>query len=373
MNGQTNSAIVPVDLVIVCDTSASMREQAVALSQAAESAIEAARSSCPSDLRVVWLGIEDTWRNTNFDRTVRSYLIEECGVAESAIRGRKKGAVEGFGAQEDGARTIEDIANHFDWRPEAVRSMFYLSDEALEGGGSEVNEEDINAANRAIKTAKAASMTVHTYFGTTHSQAKAELHAEFARVANETGGQAFTEQDAISGFAEVLEKVICAVKEAGPPEPEPTTPHGANTVACVALPIVYVNIGTEGAAAVDQSPDAQTLASLAERLSALTNEADAQLKIHSWTLMPALFAQTGPQASSTSSTSGDMASQESSTSDKQTTEGPRSRLSLGRFRTSTMLPWQRPYREMRTMIHTAGEASSKPSAHVLLWQTHQTT
>ncbi|MEO1559902.1 MAG: hypothetical protein AAFS12_09810, partial [Cyanobacteria bacterium J06632_19] len=48
----------PVDLVIVIDTSPSMKDEAQALSQAAESAIKAAKSSCPSDLRVVWFGIE---------------------------------------------------------------------------------------------------------------------------------------------------------------------------------------------------------------------------------------------------------------------------------------------------------------------------
>jgi hypothetical protein len=57
-----------VDLVIVIDTSHSMRDQAVSLSRAADAAIQAASARCPSDLRVTWLGLEGTWAGTNFSR-----------------------------------------------------------------------------------------------------------------------------------------------------------------------------------------------------------------------------------------------------------------------------------------------------------------
>lgn len=91
-----------VDLVIAIDTSMSMRDEAVGLSAAAETAIEAAKSSCPSDLQVTWLGVEGLWDNTLFDCTVRDYLMQECHVGEADIRGRKRGTVRGGGAQEDG-------------------------------------------------------------------------------------------------------------------------------------------------------------------------------------------------------------------------------------------------------------------------------
>ncbi|MDH3603972.1 MAG: hypothetical protein OEU26_30565 [Candidatus Tectomicrobia bacterium] len=69
-----------VDLVIVIDTSASMEDEAVGLSQAAEAAIEAARASCPSDLHVEWFGCEGTWRNNDDagDRK-RRRLVQETG------------------------------------------------------------------------------------------------------------------------------------------------------------------------------------------------------------------------------------------------------------------------------------------------------
>ncbi|MBE9127405.1 MULTISPECIES: hypothetical protein [unclassified Coleofasciculus] len=207
--GKTNT-IPLVDLVIVMDTSGSMKDEAQALSDAAEAAIEAAKSSCPSDLRVVWVGIEGTWKGTHFNRTIRDYLTQECHVIESALRGRKRGEVPQGGAQEDGARAIEDISEHFDWRAGAAKAMFYLGDEAIEGGGKKTEQEDIEAANLAIQKAKQFNVTVHTYLGTLKSKHREGIQAEYARIAQETGGQAFTDRDAIGGFTEVLEMAICS-------------------------------------------------------------------------------------------------------------------------------------------------------------------
>ena len=205
---------IPVDLAIIIDTSSSTKEEARGLSAAAEAAIEAARSSCPSDLRVVWLGIEGIWKNSNFAQTVRQYLRETCAVRESDIRGRKRGTLESAGAQEDAARAIEDIATHFNWRSGAKRAIFYLGDEALDCGGGKTQQKDIEAANRAIQTAKATQVVVHTYFGESKSRYQKTVAAEYARLATETGGRAFTSQDTLEGFSAVLEKVICSSKVA---------------------------------------------------------------------------------------------------------------------------------------------------------------
>ena len=104
------SAVIPaVDLVVVIDSSVSMKDEADALNQAVAAAIETAKTKCPSDLRVTYLGIEGTFKNTRFDTTVKSYLTGTAKADESALRGRKKGTVAGGGAQEDGARAIEDV------------------------------------------------------------------------------------------------------------------------------------------------------------------------------------------------------------------------------------------------------------------------
>ena len=220
---EPESEIPAVDLVVVIDSSVSMRPDAVALSESVSQAIEAARSSCPSNLKVTYLGIEGRFRDTLFDTTIRQHLTG-LGVDEADMRGRKRGTVASGGAQEDGARAIEDVTMHHDWRPAAKRAIFFLGDEGLEGGDTP-DGPDIEAATRAIDVANTGDVRVHTYLAS--SKAKAEVRAankrEYARVAANTGGQAFTADEPLDGgFQAVLEQVICASKKpAGEPETEP--------------------------------------------------------------------------------------------------------------------------------------------------------
>ena len=223
------TVIPPVDLVVVIDSSVSMKDEAAALSTAVDAAIESARTHCPSDLRVTYLGIEGVFKGTHFEHTVRDYLTA-AGVDAASLRGRKRGTVAEGGAQEDGARAIEDVSLHFDWRAGAARAVFFLGDEALEGGNQNAQQDqaDIEAATRAIGVAAQAGVRVHTYLGTSGVKAsvKQAIQAEYARVAQETGGEAFTSQDAISGFTALLQKVICGSKQPDmppPPAPAPAT------------------------------------------------------------------------------------------------------------------------------------------------------
>ncbi len=191
----------PVDLVVVIDTSGSMSDEAAGLSAAADAAISAAAQSCPSDLRVAWFGIEGTWPGTRFNQTHRDYL-NALGVPDADIE-----VTPGIAGQEDGAGAIMDISEHYDWRPGAARAIFYLGDEALEGGDPQ-NADDVAAANNAIAAAQAQNVTVFTYAGT---GVGAVTQLEYARVAAETGGQAFAAPIAnLGGFQPVLEQIICA-------------------------------------------------------------------------------------------------------------------------------------------------------------------
>lgn len=192
----------PVDLVVVIDTSGSMSDEAEALSNAAANAISAAQKSCPSDLKVKWFGIEGTWPNTNFTQSYRNYLVAIPGVNDSDLTGTP-------GDQEDGAAAIADISTHFDWRTGAARAIFYLGDEALEGGNPQ-NAADTNAANCAIDAAKLRGVKVFTYFGTPLGALNPVTKAEYKRVATETNGAAFAAPVAnVGGFETVLEKIIC--------------------------------------------------------------------------------------------------------------------------------------------------------------------
>ena len=82
------------------------------------------------------------------------------------------------------------------------------------------DQDDVEAANKAIAVANGADVRVHTYLAKGGSDAKLRKanETEFARVAFETGGQAYTHDDTLNGgFQETLESVICASKQ--PEEP----------------------------------------------------------------------------------------------------------------------------------------------------------
>ncbi|MEM6612810.1 MAG: hypothetical protein AAF652_11275 [Cyanobacteria bacterium P01_C01_bin.72] len=248
MKSQNSDSIRQVDLVVVIDTSPSMKDEAQNLSKVAQAAINNAKTSCPSDLRVIWLGIEGTWKNTLFKKTVRSYLTRECKVKASALRGRKRGELKSAGAQEDGARAVADLSSHFKWRPGATKAIFYLGDEALEGGGSKTEQADIESANIAIQTAQAQEVKLYTYFGTSKSKHSQGIAAEYARLATETGGEAFTDQDTLEGFSTVLTKIICSSQ----------TPETASKPATVATTEIKTATAVDNLSQEQTTPDQTT-------------------------------------------------------------------------------------------------------------------
>lgn len=178
-----------VDLVILTDTSPTMKTDARSVSAAGAAALAMAEG--PRDIRLVWLGIEGRWRQTAFNQTLRTYLTQGCQVPASALRSRQRGELPGGGAQEDAARAIEDATTHLDWRPQAKRHLLYLGDEALDGGGTQPDAADRAAADRAIQAAQAAGVQVHTHLGLSKSPHRQALAQEYARVATATGGLAF--------------------------------------------------------------------------------------------------------------------------------------------------------------------------------------
>lgn len=206
-----------VDLVIVIDTSGSMKSTAEAISNAIASAVEEAKNSCPSDLRVDYLGIEGTFENTKFDETVRNYLTQKVGVDAAILKSRVRKSLPGAGANEDGARAVEDVAEHYDWREGAERAIFLLQDESLDGGEMVVTPAAIKANDNAITTALQHNVKVNTYLGAPHTpyatkQDEEDMIEEFKRLAEKTGGEHFIHTSGMANFKDVLKKTICASK-----------------------------------------------------------------------------------------------------------------------------------------------------------------
>ncbi len=200
----------PVDLVIVIDTRLSIGDKAEALSKVPDAAVENARRSSLSDLRVEFLGIEGTFANSEFTTTVRQWLTGK-GVTEDSLRGRAKDSVANSGAQEDIARAVEDTSMHFDWRPDAERNLFLPGDESLEGEGMTLDSGKIQACDKAIASALRHGVKVHIYLGTPFEGSRyqtpadeAVMEKEYKRLALRTGGKHYIYMKGIPDFAAVL-------------------------------------------------------------------------------------------------------------------------------------------------------------------------
>jgi cyanobactin cluster PatC/TenC/TruC protein len=198
-----------VDLVILTDTSPTLKTDARAVSDAATAALAVAQGQGAVDIRLVWLGIEGRWRGTAFNQTLRSYLTQTCPVSAASLRSRQRGDLPDGGAQEDAARAIEDVTTHFDWRPQAQRHLLYLGDEALDAGGDKPAASDVAAADLAIAAAQQAQVQVHTHLGWSKIRHRQALIQEYARLATATGGLTFAASpESPTDFVAVLVAII---------------------------------------------------------------------------------------------------------------------------------------------------------------------
>jgi (2Fe-2S) ferredoxin len=206
------------DLVVLIDTSGSMRDEAPELSKRAAVAVEAARQSCAPDLRDAWFGIEGTF-GTKFTRSYRSYLVDDLGVSQDDLVGRFDDPhPPSENSKEEGAAAIQNIANFYNWEEGASRIILFLGDEALKEGNPQ-NDDDIKAADEAIRAAKKQNVTVNMYYGTPGPNSSPDTPLEYQRVARETGGSFLKREEPVDfqKFQEFVQEVICC-KRAGIPE-----------------------------------------------------------------------------------------------------------------------------------------------------------
>jgi hypothetical protein len=191
-----------VDLIVLIDTSGSMTGPAKAISDAAVGAIEEAKKKCPTDLRVEWLGMDTQpgsggssttgtmptyWpAGTMFGQTHEQYLIGG-GYPGPFAHDSNTPPIEL--AHEQGADAIVDLSAHFNWRENACRAIFYISDTNLDALG--YSASDSAATANAIAAALANDVTVFAHLikpSATNNQAATE--ADYNNLCNATGGKA---------------------------------------------------------------------------------------------------------------------------------------------------------------------------------------
>ncbi|PHI20850.1 hypothetical protein CEQ90_05660 [Lewinellaceae bacterium SD302] len=150
-----------VDLIVLIDASGSMGSVASTVSNAAKASIDSALAKCPVDLNVNYLGVDGIWAATLFDSTHRNVIYQIQGGTPTLA---SDGPPPGY-ALERGANAIEDLSGLYNWRKEACRAIFYISDEEL-NGVSPINnfaEEDAVTA-AAIAAAQLNEVTVFTNY-----------------------------------------------------------------------------------------------------------------------------------------------------------------------------------------------------------------
>ena len=221
-----------VDLVVLIDTSGSMSTQAAAVSSAAAAAIEAAQAECPTDLRIEWLGVGGTFSApTNFSQSYLSYLA---GVAPPGS------VFAGSGHNEEGADATADISRYFDWREDACRAIFYMSDEPLENGFAQDAADDAATSN-AIAEATANQVTVFTHLvGGTGASNNPATRQNFSDLATATGGRAeLGGRGDLTQYLSLLKDVICnacgGCKEVAWPDVQPCISISCGDGSCDSL------------------------------------------------------------------------------------------------------------------------------------------
>ncbi len=194
-----------VDLIILVDTSGSMSRFAAQVSSAAERAIENAKEKCPTDLRLLFMGVEGTWGGTRFTTNHLAYLQSLDPTVTFATHTGHSGL-----ASEEGANAVQDLSDYFDWREGACRAIFYVSDEEL--GSSRPRNDLANetaVTNAAIAAAKANKVTVFAHH-ITHLNRAAQILQNYQDLCTETGGLFYSSRTPDEDeYVKMLSEAIC--------------------------------------------------------------------------------------------------------------------------------------------------------------------
>jgi len=201
-----NSKNQATDLIILIDTSGSMRTSAKAVSDAVTEAIKAAEKNCEPDLRLIFLGVDGTWSGTKFTQSHRKYIngLHGTGVTLAADK-------DNVGLKsEQGANAIEDLSKFADWRKGACRAIFYISDEELDSISPRndfANETAVT--NAAIAAANANKVTIFAHH-LTYQNLAPQIIQNYKDLCEDTGGKVyFSKAPDKKEYVRLLTEIIC--------------------------------------------------------------------------------------------------------------------------------------------------------------------
>jgi hypothetical protein len=209
-----------VDLIILLDSSGSMGSAATAVNAAAIDAVHAAAAECPSDLRVTWLVVDSSksgadpsgylgditsvLSGTPFTQSHQQYL-EGIGATGPFKQDEAQPAGDGTYPGEEGADSIADLCNFFDWRPKACKAIFYISDDALDGPSEFYNAAATNATIAA--TNNGVVLFAHKIFP--GSRTSIDIEASYDNLTVPTGGSAYHGTVDVEQYKFLIRNAIC--------------------------------------------------------------------------------------------------------------------------------------------------------------------
>lgn len=209
-----------VDLIVLIDSSGSMSGAALAVSDAAVEALEIAKRECPSDLRATWLVVDGEKPGPNppgvlgditpilagtpFKQSHQQYLL---GIGATGPFKQDEPQPPGDPTYpgEEGADAIADLCNFFDWRKDACRAIFYISDTKLDG----YSAFDAAAAANAQAAASAHGVVLFAHhIGAPPPPMTSEMQ-NYLDMCNPTGGSVYFGPVDVNQYRELLKHAVC--------------------------------------------------------------------------------------------------------------------------------------------------------------------
>lgn len=198
------TARVAADLIVLIDGNQTMAPLAKLLSTMAQAAIVEASARCNIDLKVSFMGVEAIFPPL----FATNHLVHLKALWSPTPPPFATDLPPGGIGPQEGANAIEDLSRYHNWRPDACRAIFYISNSKVDGATSTA-AQDTAAVNAAVAAAKANDVTVATlYIPQKGHPPKVAL--DYQNLAVPTGGNAFVSANPTAQELQAfLTEVVC--------------------------------------------------------------------------------------------------------------------------------------------------------------------